>query len=281
MDVDASPMDALFDHEDVGTSVIALLSLRSLWISRRVSKQLHRLCTQVLSTMPRPVLGGQDMLGDGKSSQFVEYLDPTSMRFRPMPVLPKRRIDAAMVGLESGQLVVAGGLDWDASRASKWEQTRDVVVLDPAMKVWSQLPVCGHERSDARMVALHDGTILLMGGTIVGGGPQSEDLDLSCVESFVNGASSWGAVKQMTQGEILACATCAQQCIYRQYANARCIRHKSSKLSVNAPTGVFFQRAQPLPRPSSRTAMSLSLAEWWTMVWVTARWSGLRYLTLL
>ena len=197
-----------FLENDFGPQMLQFLSVRRLWITRRVNRLFRRLCHQALGTVPRLVLGGQDFMGDGGSSQFFEAIDMQTLHWTRLAALPARRVDAAMVGLPGGQLVVCGGMVYD--RSTSWNHTLSALVLDADGKLWTELPMINTPRSDGRLVQLYDGRLLMMGGTHIGGGPDGEDIDLASVEVYAQGSEAWGFIAPMLQPRS-AFATCVMR----------------------------------------------------------------------
>jgi len=75
------------------------------------------------------------------------------------------RLDAMAARLPDGRVLVAGG--------DSGELTATVQVYDPAANAWSALPPMPGPRAAGAIVTLHDGSLLIVGGT--GGTPQEAD----------------------------------------------------------------------------------------------------------
>eukprot|EP01047_Picozoa_sp_COSAG01_P053390 COSAG01_NODE_5719_length_4077_cov_50.179990_1_plen_500_part_00 len=197
---------------DFGPQMLDLLSVRRLWITRRVNRLFRELCGASLATVPHVALGGQDF-SDGSCAQIYESLNLATMQWACLPMLPSRLVDATMVGLADGSgVVICGGMAQRMGRV--WKQTRTTLLLRGDHKSgdsqWTELPPTNCFRSDARMVQLHDGRLLVLGGTHVGGGPDEEDVDVESVEALdvtSDQPSEWSFVAPMLQPRS-AFATC-------------------------------------------------------------------------
>ena len=185
---------------DVGQQIlheVSRLSVRRLWICRSVNRAFRALCTAALQRVPRVVVGGQNYCGGGRSSQWLQVIDFSTLRWSTLPALPEPRVEAGMVGLPDGTLVCAGGMVF--CETTSWYQTLSVPVLQPGSS-WLELPPLSIPRIDGHMVQLHDGRILFLGGTNVGSGSvEYPDIDVADVEVYTMGGDAWGFVAPMLQ----------------------------------------------------------------------------------
>jgi len=76
----------------VATLLVLQLSVRQLWLLKRVNRYFRRMATAALMTMKRPVVGGGIPQEGGQQS--IELLDLGSLRWSVKVLLPAARTDA-------------------------------------------------------------------------------------------------------------------------------------------------------------------------------------------
>ena len=110
-------------------------------------------------------INGEELLGgDGGVTARVSRLDPASGRWTEVASLATARIDAQVIALEDGRVLVAGG----AARRSfgtEGEALRSTELYDPDTDTWSPVPDLLAPRYDGNAVRLDDGTVLVLGGS--------------------------------------------------------------------------------------------------------------------
>ena len=137
----------------VATLLVLQLSVRQLWLLKRVNRYFRRMATAALMTMKRPVVGGGIPQEGGQQS--IELLDLGSLRWSVKVLLPAARTDAAMTLMSDGTMMMAGGdISPESERASLrgWTVTNGVECYAPATQTWASMPRLNTERTSLRLV---------------------------------------------------------------------------------------------------------------------------------
>jgi hypothetical protein len=152
----------MLEHNDIGRLILGQISVRRLWLLRRVSRRIHNLCVASLASMPRPVVVGGGEQTDATSRSVIESLDLSTMRWSAYPPLSAPRRSAGICSVSGGRLVVAGG--YRTKRPSTNVMDLSAEVFDPEMNRWFQLPPLERARVSCRLVwCASSGQVLALG----------------------------------------------------------------------------------------------------------------------
>jgi N-acetylneuraminic acid mutarotase len=96
--------------------------------------------------------------GEDYTTRIAALWDPATLRWRATTTLPAPRTQAAIVPLQDGRALVAGGFNGrKASYSSAY-------VFDPGAETWSKTGGMGTARAAAAAAVLPDGRVLVAGG---------------------------------------------------------------------------------------------------------------------
>ena len=186
----------------VATLLVLQLSVRQLWLLKRVNRYFRRMATAALMTMKRPVVGGGIPQEGGQQS--IELLDLGSLRWSVKVLLPAARTDAAMTLMSDGTMMMAGGdISPESERASLrgWTVTNGVECYAPATQTWASMPRLNTERTSLRLVCCPNGRVLALGGC------DDVENDTASVEGLDPCADAWIELAPMrTARHSFACA---------------------------------------------------------------------------
>lgn len=107
--------------------------------------------------------GGGELWGDTRAAiEDVARFDPATGRWRPVApmISPRHGLQAAV--LTDGRVLVAGGT---TEGASGEQVLRSTELYDPAIDTWTSTGTMRDARHGGRLVALDDGSALILGGT--------------------------------------------------------------------------------------------------------------------
>lgn len=110
----------------------------------------------------------------------VERFDPTTNRWTAVADLPAAVLGASGARLADGRVLLAGGA---SDALFETGLSRDAVLFDPATGSWTATAPMPTGRAGASAVTLGDGSVLLVGGSISGGEPDSTP---GCPEAHPN-----------------------------------------------------------------------------------------------
>ena len=187
----------LLAHADVREPLLRTLSIRRLWLLRRVCRTFRTLATAALHATPRPVVGGwvQRAEEDGRA---LEVLDLATMRWEPLPPLDQALRSAGICCAFSRRLIVAGGSKRKNPEGPSVALTRvaECSEFDPLTRQWTALPQLRTPRSACRLVACPNGCVIVLGGA------GRARLLLDSVEMLEPGASAWVELAPMRRSRV-------------------------------------------------------------------------------
>ncbi|HLI50762.1 MAG TPA: kelch repeat-containing protein [Thermomicrobiaceae bacterium] len=165
-----------------------------------VAPMLHvhnRQTTVLLNDGTVLMLGGTDQQGE-ESAMFqptsdIERYDPKTNRWSMVPPLAQERINANVVKLADGRVLVAGGLALDPIRP-----LASAEIYEPATNSWSSAGSMAYPRNEAAAMLLPDGQVLVAGG--ISGNDQFQ----ATTELYDPATNQWSAGPSML-------ATCVSQ----------------------------------------------------------------------
>lgn len=176
----------LLAHADIREPMLRTLSLRRLWLLRRVCRAFRTLGTSALEATPRPIVGGWVQSGE-EAGRALEVLNVATMRWEQLAPLEQALRSAGVCCRTGGRLVVAGGSKRKNPDGPSVALTRidECWEYDRNSKQWSELPKLKTPRSACRLVGCPDGRVLVFGGA----GRARKLLD--SVEMLAMGAKEW------------------------------------------------------------------------------------------
>jgi hypothetical protein len=187
----------LLAHADVREPLLRSLSIRRLWLLRRVCRTFRTLATAALNATPRPVVGGwvQTCEEDGRA---LEVLDLATMRWEPLPPLEQALRSAGICCRYGRRLIVAGGSKRKNPEGPSAALTRvaECSEFDPLSRQWRVLPQLQTPRSACRLVACPNGRVIVLGGA------GRARLLLDSVEMLEPGASAWVELAPMRRSRV-------------------------------------------------------------------------------
>jgi hypothetical protein len=105
------------------------------------------------------LLDGRVMLIGGRFTRRAEFFDPVTESWSPGAAMSDARSNPRVTLLESGHVLVAGGLDRHGAAL------RSVEMYDPAVDEWTSVARMTEPRSGHTISRLTDGSVLITGGT--------------------------------------------------------------------------------------------------------------------
>lgn len=187
----------LLAHADVREPLLRSLSIRRLWLLRRVCRAFRTLATAALDATPRLVVGGwvQACEEDGRA---LEVLNFSTMRWDSLPPLEQSLRSAGICCQYGRRLIVAGGSKRKNPDGPSAALTRvaECCEFDPLSQSWSALPQLQTPRSACRLVACPNGRVLVLGGA------GRARLLLDSVEMLEPGASEWIELAPMRRSRV-------------------------------------------------------------------------------
>eukprot|EP01043_Picozoa_sp_COSAG02_P068091 COSAG02_NODE_11182_length_1775_cov_1.754773_1_plen_480_part_10 len=187
----------LLAHADVREPLLRTLSIRRLWLLRRVCRTFRTLATAALCATPRPVVGGwvAKCEEDGRA---LEVLDLSTMRWEPLPPLDQALRSAGICCAFGRRLIVAGGSKRKNPEGLSEALTRvaECSEFDPLSRQWTALPQLRTPRSACRLVACPNGRVIVLGGA------GRARLLLDSVEMLEPGASAWVELEPMRRSRV-------------------------------------------------------------------------------
>ena len=194
----------VLEHEPVANAVLENMSVRQLWLMRRVCRTFRDIATHQLRGMMRPIVGGG--VPCGLSSATMEMLDLATMGWCHHLTLPTCRTDSAACLVDNGELLVVGGdttPEHDNAELRGWSVTPTVLKLDPRSLTWSEnMPPMDYERTTFRLVKCPSGRIMAIGGC------DDDEDQVTAVEALDEGADSWITLAPMKRGRHSFAAGC-------------------------------------------------------------------------
>lgn len=105
------------------------------------------------------LIGGSVPKSDGPYviDGSTQIFDPKAETWSQGPALPAGALDPAVVGLASGQVLVAGGIGFNGPVSSSF-------IFDPTSNAWTPARALPAPRSRAQALVLPDGRVMLVGG---------------------------------------------------------------------------------------------------------------------
>lgn len=192
------------EHGPVANSLLSRMSVRQLWVLRRVCRTFRDIATDQLQAMMRPVVGGGHPCGE--SSITLEILDMSTMRWVWDLTLPNCRADSAACVTDTGELLIVGGdtyPDDDRTETRGWSVSPTALKLDPRSMSWSEdVPAMNFERATFRLVLCPNGRTLAIGGV------DDEESPVATVEALDGGADNWITVAPMKRSRHSFAAAC-------------------------------------------------------------------------
>eukprot|EP01046_Picozoa_sp_COSAG06_P020528 COSAG06_NODE_1504_length_9251_cov_2.694821_6_plen_599_part_00 len=186
----------LLAHANLREPLLRSLSVRRLWLLRRVCRAFRTLATAALEATPRPIVGGwvQHCEEDGCA---LEVLNLSTMCWEPLPPL-SQSLRSAGICCREGRLVVAGGSKRKNPESQSTALTRiaECCEFDPSSQTWSSLPPFRTPRSACRLVACGSGRVLVLGGA------GRARLLLDSVEMLEPGALEWVELAPMRRSRV-------------------------------------------------------------------------------
>lgn len=187
----------LLAHADIREPLLRSLSIRRLWLLRRVCRTFRTLATAALDATPRLVVGGW-VQNPKEDRRALEVLNFSTMRWDLLPPLEQSLRSAGICCQDGRRLIVAGGSKRKNPDSDSLALTRvaECCEFDPRSQRWTSLPQLQTARSACRLVACPNGRLLVLGGA------GRARVLLDSVEMLEPGASEWVQLAPMRRSRV-------------------------------------------------------------------------------